>query len=1469
MTATSQTENLLKFIKTIAKYFMDFLETDFHKRRNPNRTIRLSSPDNLLVGIDLKRYPQLATRLWGAIGKGFRDGKIELSKGTNKSTIPVNQLASVKRLAEFIPEDDLQKIRAQLSEEFYSETAQANDLDLPLAALLERARELIGDKIAAPFMARIEDFLERAQIGDEDTIVMLTEELTDVLAGLLEARFAAVIERESGKSGLDIDAQLREAFSTADVKSQIATFFDKYELKDLFGEVFELERNRSILDKQELYLYFYEIVYNRVKYPIFYIPLSAEIGHESLTLTYDSQVFINKRALEFIAQEYNKANGKKATLRAPTERILYLAEHQTDFKEKMRDVLSELLHFFELHGDIDLESSASQTCRGPQVRLSNSLYITIFDKSDEAILNDYEEILALHADSELMQAFGSLIDDFVHAEPLTLNEEIDEEWDLQPVSTRLVSTNPVPLNAEQLKIMSAIGMPQCKYIVVEGPPGTGKSHTIVAIAFNAVMNGKSILVLSDKKEALDVVEEKITDTMNKVRFDDDGEFQNPILRLGKTGSTYSQILSRGQLDKINDHYRAVERQTHKKTSLPKMIEKTKTALMGEIDTEIQAYGTLILTDILAVLQAEQRQLPSAYKTIVDRMEEMRTIITPFDAFDTGSGSESAFLNEFLDDFEPLIENIESVSASFDESVGLLDDFDFFSAEKLEALDKLAKEYRGLRRKAFGYAFQKRAVAAIEEKLRASFPSLAGPLTRTFWCELENILDMFDYAISLEEHLSQRLLSRIDYISMVSRLLKDRDLLAQLVAFRKLGEQWINQRKLIADAFNRLPVFDFYSEAERLQNIVTTQVTHTLDGRVIDFYNNSRSTAKTLRDIIRKKKKFPREEFEKLRQAFPCILAGVRDYAEYIPLEPNLFDLVIIDEASQVSIAQAFPALLRAKKVIVFGDKKQFSNVKSNQARTDINREYLNNLESTFRALISTDEAKLERLAKFNIKTSILEFFEFISNYDAQLRKHFRGYRELVSFSNKNFYNNSLQVMKIRGKDIDQVIRFLPIEHDGKKELRPNTNTLELEQIASELQAIKQKGLGVSVGIITPHTNQQRFINEFINKLPDSDYYFRKLNLKIMTFDTCQGEERDIIFYSMVATQYDDKLGYIFPRDLKEINLEEDSSIAAQRLNVGLSRSKECMCFVLSKSIDEFSGAIGDALRHYSGQIEDSHRERSTSEVDQKSPMEQNVLNWFYQTGFWQENKDTVELWPQYPIGEYLRQLDPTYRHPKYRVDFLLIFRSTDGAEKKIIIEYDGFKEHFLHLEGQPAPEYGNYYYSDEDVYRQKILEGYGYKFLRINRFNLGVDPIATLNDRLYKLIDPESQVSLMPNDDPFLRGIDDAIRGLRQGKLKECPRCGQLKDLACFHDDSLASGLGRICTECKAKAVKSGKKTKAIKSVKKAKAVKPMKPMKKAPARHPNRQCPRCGSSMVRRKGPYGSFYGCSRFPYCRGTRRI
>lgn len=139
------------------------------------------------------------------------------------------------------------------------------------------------------------------------------------------------------------------------------------------------------------------------------------------------------------------------------------------------------------------------------------------------------------------EKFNALINDFLYTDPIPFNPVVEDEWDELGVSDKLVARSPIPLNSEQLQLLSALKKDNCNYITVEGPPGTGKSHTITAIAFNAILDKKSILVLSDKKEALDVVEDKLTQTLNKVRLDKN--FQNPLLRLGKTGSTYNQILA--------------------------------------------------------------------------------------------------------------------------------------------------------------------------------------------------------------------------------------------------------------------------------------------------------------------------------------------------------------------------------------------------------------------------------------------------------------------------------------------------------------------------------------------------------------------------------------------------------------------------------------------------------------------------------------------------------------------------------------------------------------------------------------------------------------------------------------------------------------------------------------------------------------------------------------------------------------
>ena len=525
-----------------------------------------------------------------------------------------------------------------------------------------------------------------------------------------------------------------------------------------------------------------------------------------------------------------------------------------------------------------------------------------------------------------------------------------------------------------------------------------------------------------------------------------------------------------------------------------------------------------------------------------------------------------------------------------------------------------------------------------------------------------------------------------------------------------------------------------------------------------------------------------------------IIAGIRDYAEYVPLERGLFDLIIIDEASQVSIAQALPAFIRAKKVLVLGDRNQFSNVKTENASNAINQSYKATILDQFRKEETPNEAMLNQVKLFDIKTSVLDYVERIANRKIMLRKHFRGYPELISFSSKYFYGGAIQAVKIRGKPVDQIINFQEVEHDGVYELHGNSNQPEVDAIIQKLSELQEIDDPPDVCVITPHTEQQRLILQSIQRRDDWIELVEKLKLRVFTFDTCQGEEAHTVIYSMVATQERDRLNYVFAKDLaKSEDVEEN--LRLQRLNVGFSRARERIIIFHSKPFSEFQGGIQVALMHYQGIVERGRRGPEAHEVDPTSPMELKVLNWLREIPLVEELGERIEIDAGFELGAYLRQLDPTYRHPNYKVDFLVkVQGELDTAQ--IIIEYDGFREHFEQLDEVNAQNY-QFYMKPADIERQKILEGYGYKFLRINRFNMGENPVKTLDQRLRRLIDRHERNDTTPR---LVEEHQKQQESLRDGKTKVCTKCGNVKDISKFFDQNLKNGLGsygRVCIDCK------------------------------------------------------------------------
>jgi superfamily I DNA and/or RNA helicase len=1236
--------------------------------------------------------------------------------------------------------------------------------------------DVINNSFIHAAVRSIDGSVQRQKDNEGEDASEISEEVARYLTSYFEYDLnEALTDFIVNKDLQKITDVIGDLLKADNVELRFKAFFKALSITDMHTDIASLNRNKQLKEELELYLYFGQIKFSNRTYPLFFIPITLNEqtteNRTSYKLSFEKRFYINKNAIEYVFQEDAKSNTAAQISGQIGDRIVYLDEGQTLASELTKKA-GDLLSHFGIDGDIDFTTPTSKSGSSSSVSINNKLSLALFDKADESSINDYEELInMLDENNPLAEMFKGLISDFIEEEPTSIINEILNEWDETPTSEKLVFASPIPLNEEQRKILNAVNNSTGKFITVQGPPGTGKSHTITAILFEAILKNKSVLMLSDKKEALDVVEDKLSEVLDKTRTGDN--FQNPILRLGREGNTYNKILANQNVDNIRTHLRASE--TTLKENNP---EKTQKVLTYQTKEYIKKYEAIDIDAIKKYLEYKSEN------NISDDDE------VGFRAYASGLGQYKKILGRLIN----LKTNETLMSFVSNNNIGTTSNLYLYLRTLLitEPLIKKHGSFSFLNSLNPNNTFFKEKINKYNEVNQQFFSFLFGKFQLKTWnTEINNKLDLKEYTDFRNETSYQKFQSIYNLTVQIEKILtkqeKAPEKLSEMV-YRQVIEDsteinkkeleqlvkdiealqrfdrdvWLNYFKLdsIIDSnifaldlqdtltevtklsdfaellkdlyakFEDIPELNISQEIKVVQDNSSVEMVNTFDKRFLDFYDNNTTKAKTLKKMISKKQAFPRAELEQLRNAFPCIIAGIRDYADYVPLEPELFDLIIIDEASQVSIAQAFPAILRAKKIIVLGDKRQFSNVKSANSSKLINSAYQSDIRKAFNETYGDDPQKLERSKAFNVRVSILEFFENITNYDCVLKKHFRGYPEIISFSSKNFYDNNLQAIKVRAKPIEEVLDFQFVEHDGKQEIKGNTNKIESDFIVSEIEKLCELENPPSVGVITPMRDQQKFI---FSELEKSSKYqtMKKLDIKVMTFDSCQGEERDIIFYSFVDHPIKDSpdkdisktvLGTKF--DLE--NQDPEENLRLQRLNVGMSRAKEKIVFVLSKPIEDFKGNAQRILNHYWNEIENANKTPEISELD--SPMEAKLLQWIKETPFYKDNADKIEIQAQFKAGEYLRALDPTYSHPNYRTDFLMIYRDGDDV-KNLIIEYDGFVEHFVDRDNVNEFNY-SHYYSEGDIEREKILEGYGFPFMRFNKFNLSRDPIKDISKRL-------------------------------------------------------------------------------------------------------------------------------------------
>ena len=343
--------------------------------------------------------------------------------------------------------------------------------------------------------------------------------------------------------------------------------------------------------------------------------------------------------------------------------------------------------------------------------------------------------------------------------------------------------------------------------------------------------------------------------------------------------------------------------------------------------------------------------------------------------------------------------------------------------------------------------------------------------------------------------------------------------------------------------------------------VAAKLSSKLDYNSIDY--KASSTIGQLKKIFTMKRNKPsiRETLLKyneiIKDFFPCFLMSPLSAAQYLSVDSNIdkFDIVIFDEASQIPTHEAIGPIARGKSLIVSGDPKQMPPSKY------------------FNADIEMREDDIE----FEDSASLLDECLAIDMPRIRLSYHYRSKHEsLISFSNENFYKNSLYTFPSPSmKDSEVLFHYVKL-NENKKNSQMSKD--ELEAIWSEIENIytDPKLKNKSVGIIVFNVIQKQSVENYINKKLNENKNIKeaieeaalktKEGLFIKSLENVQGDERDIIILS---------IGFRLNNNgHPNINGPLAASNGERRLNVAASRAKYRMILVSTIKYMDFESDEG-------------------------------------------------------------------------------------------------------------------------------------------------------------------------------------------------------------------------------------------------------------------------------------------------------
>lgn len=400
---------------------------------------------------------------------------------------------------------------------------------------------------------------------------------------------------------------------------------------------------------------------------------------------------------------------------------------------------------------------------------------------------------------------------------------------------------------------------------------------------------------------------------------------------------------------------------------------------------------------------------------------------------------------------------------------------------------------------------------------------------------------------------------------------------------------------------------------------------------------------------------------------PCFMMSPLAVSQYLPPDMQ-FDVVIFDEASQVTPGDAINCIYRGRALVLAGDDKQLPPT------------------SFFDRQIDEDADDETEVNDFQ---SILELAKACGAFrNLGLKWHYRSrHEDLIAFSNSRFYEGELITYPSAHSDGEDVgVAFFPVDGVYRRGTTAD-NPIEAAEVAKRVIEHFTHRPHMTLGVVAFSVAQVQAIEDALAKAReprrDLDRFFdstdRLSAFFVKSLESVQGDERDVMIMS---------IGY-GPDEVGKISTNFGPLNKAKgwrRLNVAITRARYRIEIVSSLRAGSIPDSNNENVRYLQAYLDYAERGRSSLALDPspsgmgpESPFEESVINTIRSWGY------TVE--PQ--VGAAGFRIDMAIRHPAHPGVYAL------G------IECDGYQYH-----SAPSAR-------DRDRLREQVLSGLGWRLHRI------------------------------------------------------------------------------------------------------------------------------------------------------------